>query len=819
MQTPQKGAKQASKWGNFFQQAVAGVESRLDTILAENENDDDSKPAAKVAPSTSRPTPNQSMKATLSDAQKLSSNHTPRGSTDKPRHSLQQSRPQSTDATESSGQGGKGTKLPNTQFDDQSNAAPNGHSADANGASAATHEQAILSSLEEGGEPSLDELTNLDEATDVPESSAKLKEQLEQLRGDYEAAELRRQEEVHSHMERIDALQSKLQYLSRQAADTAKEEATSLPSGSLEKKLAEKEEQIALLMDEGQSLSVLELKQSTTIKKLRSKTIEDERALSAAKLSAEKSNREMQLLRENLKTLRNFEKHSSEQQRTIVKLEKDSETLRDGTLGQAALIKQLYTQLASLQSTASETQKKENIEALQKEKSRVKDLQDDLSNAKIEKELSEERLRAEVKQTKEYAARDQERARALEIEIRAEQAMLESKLEAFRVKAEEVSSGVTGDAHAKLLRQIETLQSQYAVANENWQGIENSMSSRINSLEKERDDLVKREADLRRKIRTTTSKSKRTQDDLEVLQDSTKALEQDLDDHKQSLDKAQKRAQQAEETLVHVRAELAAERQSFETKLHQRLDEEKLRLRDDGLQTPTSYHNGRPRSPNPFSKKPSGFDTFMPPRRHGVRSPSVEPAGSNWGDRPTSRRASTQPFPRSPDIGTPHRTDSLSSIHDQRIARSMTDTPSITVPEEDYFEGVTSPHSPHMTIEDVISVSTGGAGPSVQLVERMSATVRRLESEKAASKEELARLTSQRDAAREEVVGLMREVDDKRTIDSQIKALEIEKGQLDARYQTTLEMLGEKSERVEELQADVVDMKKIYRELLDSTMK
>ena len=39
------------------------------------------------------------------------------------------------------------------------------------------------------------------------------------------------------------------------------------------------------------------------------------------------------------------------------------------------------------------------------------------------------------------------------------------------------------------------------------------------------------------------------------------------------------------------------------------------------------------------------------------------------------------------------------------------------------------------------------------------------------------------------------------------------------RYQTTLEMFGEKSERVEELEADVADLKKIYRELLDSTMK
>ena len=119
----------------------------------------------------------------------------------------------------------------------------------------------------------------------------------------------------------------------------------------------------------------------------------------------------------------------------------------------------------------------------------------------------------------------------------------------------------------------------------------------------------------------------------------------------------------------------------------------------------------------------------------------------------------------------------------------------------------------------MLSGSTAGAGPSVQLVERMSASVRRLESEKAASKEELARIQSQRDEARKEIVSLMREVEQKRTADEKATKLEVENTQLSQRYQTTLEMLGERSERVEELEADVADVKKIYKELIDNTMK
>lgn len=48
-------AKQNSRWGSFLQQAVAGVESRLDTILAEG-GDDVSKPAKAIpTPSNAGP--------------------------------------------------------------------------------------------------------------------------------------------------------------------------------------------------------------------------------------------------------------------------------------------------------------------------------------------------------------------------------------------------------------------------------------------------------------------------------------------------------------------------------------------------------------------------------------------------------------------------------------------------------------------------------------------------------------------------------------------------------------------------------------------
>jgi hypothetical protein len=187
-------------------------------------------------------------------------------------------------------------------------------------------------------------------------------------------------------------------------------------------------------------------------------------------------------------------------------------------------------------------------------------------------------------------------------------------------------------------------------------------------------------------------------------------------------------------------------------------------------------------------------------------------------ERPLSRRQSGH---HSQGSTTPHRMDSLQSFSSQSPVMSVApDTPSIHVGHQDSFlDDLVTPATPDRTVNDVLSISAAAVGPSVQLVERMSAAVRRLESEKAASKDELDRMTAQRDEARGQIVALMREAQAKRSADQKITSLEAEVININQRYQTTLEMLGEKSELVDELQADVADVKQMYRDLVENTMK
>ena len=206
-------------------------------------------------------------------------------------------------------------------------------------------------------------------------------------------------------------------------------------------------------------------------------------------------------------------------------------------------------------------------------------------------------------------------------------------------------------------------------------------------------------------------------------------------------------------------------------------------------------------------------------RKASAPSTTSEAGGAGSGPR----RPSGQP-PIRPSIQS--TVGSLSGLFSPSVplfspSIDALQTPSLThAPDrDDAFDGFERSSSPQQVMQDMVSVSTAGAGPSVQLVERMSAAIRRLESEKMAAREELGRISRQRDEARSEIVSLMREAEGGKEALRRVAELEAEVAEVNARYETTLELLGEKSELVEELRADVDDVKAMYRELVERTIK
>ncbi|RAH61006.1 M protein repeat protein [Aspergillus piperis CBS 112811] len=859
-----QGSKPKWKVGSFLQQAVAGVESRLDLILAEEEDQKQSQ--AKHA--TAKPKPNEqtsSISRSSSNARKNDrlqerlaravvksntagntssqpSSHAPspvsspvpsnggrssmdidasldsqNGSTG--RHSRNSSRQEVIAATEAPRMS-QDSAVSSRRSEDLVSQTGTSHveeaaSADTSNATHDTTQKDSASSPEPEQTPAPTvSLPKTDTPTDSPRTSSDQDKSIAQLQADHKAAESQWQEEMYGYIERIDALQSKLKYLAKEAAESAKKAAATAEPGSVEKQLREKDEKIALLLEEGQKLSKSEMDHRTAIKKLRQQLAENAKAQTESKKKTEKLERDLANAEIRAKRAEAAEKRANDSLSAQTKVSRDLEAATAERNALSQTVQELKGQLARAVSRAEAAEAKAQSEALEQEKRRATQLEEDLASAKIEREISEEKLNREISDLKGTIEQEKERARMLEIELKGEQSALESKMESLRSRAEEASSGVTGDAQAKLLRQIETLQTQYAVASENWQTLEGSLLARLANVEKERDEVARREGEMRRKIREVNLKAKRLEEDLENAKEAEHDLEGKLEERMQELQKAEQKLKKSADDLALAQKDLVEQKKVLDATWSQKLEEERTKWREQTISPPALLQQPRTQSPVAYSRRPS----------------ALEPVSLDF--RPTSRRSST--LPTSPEVGTPTRQNSFpnstlmlsppqtngSSHH------GVPETPSITFEPDEYFSrsgtpsaygGAATQHS--RGINDIISESTVGAGPSVQLVERMSATVRRLESERAASKDELARITTQRDEARQQIVDLMREAEEKRSSDARVQDLEKRLEDLDQRYQTTLEMLGEKSEQVEELQADIADLKKIYRELVDSTMK
>lgn len=331
-------------------------------------------------------------------------------------------------------------------------------------------------------------------------------------------------------------------------------------------------------------------------------------------------------------------------------------------------------------------------------------------------------------------------------------------------------------------------------------------------------------------------------------------IQEDVKSYQVQLDSLKKRAEEAEAALATARAEFDKQKQAWEA------EKEERQLLRQPIERPRSWledipggsflkSESRPASPQlvgpqrTFSTDFLGIQSLTGKARK-VSAPSSNGdagagglaglAGGLTGGIPFGRRPSAQP-PARPSLPPSQAGGGSSSLFSPVSLFSPTsETPSlpghhhhaldreVQRGEDAFDEGggeTTTPSSPPQLLQDVVSVSTVAAGPSVQLVERMSAAIRRLESEKVAAREELARISRQRDEARAEIVALMREVEGGRAAAKQLAALEAEVAQVRERYETTLELLGEKSELVEELKADVEDVKAMYRDLVERTIK
>lgn len=399
------------------------------------------------------------------------------------------------------------TTIPITITDDDAAAEPTSEPAAENAEDAplgAEEQQTLKEALPKEEEETSTEVVKDEILTDTPEAVTSVEENgldAAELARELEEAKLRHREEIQEYVERIDSIQSKLQYLSKNAADSAKQAASAAPSGSQEKKLAEKDERIALLMEEGQKLAGAEQKYRAAIKSLRLQVGERDKQLDEARKSKDKMSLDIQALRDRLDGDEEKEKRQQEATKATAALRKEIDALKKDNANKDATIRRLEQEVKSKEEQGQVAKADAVSKAVAAERVKQKELEEANDAVRAELEALGEKARLDAIEASEKLERAIQRGNTVEAELRLELRSMEGKLEGIRVTAEEATSSTGGEAQAKLFRQIETLQSQYASARKNWQGIEASLMSKTTSLESERDEAQRRESEMRKKAR------------------------------------------------------------------------------------------------------------------------------------------------------------------------------------------------------------------------------------------------------------------------------------------------------------------------------
>ncbi|ROT37037.1 hypothetical protein SODALDRAFT_335254 [Sodiomyces alkalinus F11] len=846
-----------SRWGSFLSQAVAGMEAHLDNMLAEgngtmsvsksteSSTNTSTTPAtpyeAQGKPVLSKPLSNNNrthdrLQQRLAKVVASENNHSPSNADtaeDRPRAEIAGSASVGNPETPSSRNSGEIASRP-CQTSPVSNDLPKQPPSPPSTPMTASVEQS-----EDREYPSLPSKTrSLDDSDNGPRplSSERPATRQEQSKPPpstcqncvaYEARmsdlKAEQQKETHRLVEQIDALQARLQYLAREASLSAKKYVAESAPGTAERKLAEKDEKIYLLMEEGRSMAVTEQRHRNIIKKLKTELSTTEKTAATHQEKYTKAEAKVEALQTRVAQLDELEEVYDESQRQLSSVCFELEFLQAEVVSKDATIADLRRQVHAALDETESASSKNAIEALRAEQQRNRELNEAIDSLKTEKSLVVEDANKRVADFADKADKAAERAKAVEVELRNELQAMEGRLEAMRALAEETSAGVVGDTHGKLLRQIETLQAQHAIALENWQGIEASLIARVGSLETERDDARQRESDMRKKAREMAFRCKCLEEEVENLKDKipTREQQEELKALRERFGSLEKRAEAAEKEVANARAE--ADKQQIVCQ-SDRGDNFDRRLWLEEIPAATSRVQSRPQSPLlSIPTRTYSSDLLMlqgaPSRTRKISTPGSMVDGT-YDSLPSARRLSSQAHMRQPVLPINAGLTSAFMISLEESQEPKKRPASHGGRRDEVFDTAdTFSSSPRQITQDLASVSTAGAGPSVQLVERMSAAIRRLEAEKVVSREELARISSQRDEARAELAALMKEVQVGKAASKKVSDLEVELGDINSRYQTTLELLGEKSELVEELRADVEDVKAMYRELVERTLK
>ncbi|KAI5961316.1 hypothetical protein CANMA_003836 [Candida margitis] len=527
-------------------------------------------------------------------------------------------------------------------------------------------------------------------------------------------------------------------------------------------KLKTKDETIVQLLKEGEALSHKELKLNDSIKKLKlaNQTLEEDMAEYAKKHdTALVSSQELQeFLKSNkLKTV-------DQLLAKFVTINQDLNTSRS----EVDKLRQSEIKYHEL------SKQHEEVTATRKE------LTKEVNALKVEHDMAMKQYGLDLESKQETINSQKEELSKARQSYSEEITRLEEKIESLRFDHEvptvpHSDDKIDFDDFKKLSDSHHVLQKQYLSSQENWKLIESNLSLKVDTLTSALDAAKRAKTKLSNDLIKANGALQSQSNEIRSLQDEKEELQEQINKLQLSIKLKDDDIKVVNEKLERLQAVFTQERSNLNikiTSLNETIESLKEEQRQQGYQQPKLTRDSSLSSDLSWNEIRLGESSNTPAlnKEFGMFSNRSSASFTEIGEGESLERESYL----TPGFGV-----SISGLNGS--------TGGLGVP------------------------STITNGNNLQLIHKMSSNIRRLEIELNTLKDEYEKLLDVKESREQELLESIKVNEQVQELKTKIEDLQSAIEEKDVKEQTMLELIGEKSEQVEELKADVSDLKDLCR--------
>ncbi|XP_066206918.1 TATA element modulatory factor isoform X2 [Saccopteryx leptura] len=542
--------------------------------------------------------------------------------------------------------------------------------------------------------------------------------------------------------------------------------------------LKEKDEQIRGLMEEGEKLSKQQLNSSNIIKKLRAKDKENENIIAKLKKNVKELEEELQHLKQVLDGKEEVEKQHREnikklnsvvecQEKDLGRLQVDKDELEEKNRSIQAALDSAYKELTDLHKANAAKDSEAQEAALRHEMKAKEELSAALEKVQEEAHQQQEALAIQVGDLRLALQGAEQAAASKEDYLRHEISELQQRLQEAENRNQELSQSVSSTTRP-LLRQIENLQATLGSQTSSWEKLEKNLSDRLGESQTLLAAAVEREHAATEELLANKIQLSALESQNSLLRQENSRFQAQLESEKNRLRKLEDENNRFQVELENLKDEYVRtleETRKEKTFLNSQLEMEKMKVEQERKKAIFSQEAIKEKERKPFSV--SSTPTMS-------RSSSI--SGVEMAGLQTSFLSQNEP-------------------HDHSL-------------------GPMSVSANGSNLYDAVRM---GAGSSI--IENLQSQLKLREGEITHLQLEIGNLEKTRSIMAEELVKLTNQNDELEEKVKEIPKLRTQLRDLDQRYNTILQMYGEKAEEAEELRLDLEDVKNMYKTQIDELLR